>query len=361
MKADDNKPAFAYYQQIDFVNLLRIHLQEARMIVGFNLKFDIHWARRAGLRVPDRVRVWDCQIAEYIISGQQFAMPSLDECLTKHGLPAKDDKIKEYWALGVDTQDIPIDELQFYNNLDVELTYKLYLSQLKGMTPEQQRLCRVMGLDLLVLAEMEWNGVKFDIKLCTTKANETKIKLEALTEELLGYAPTPDLNLDSGHHLSCLLYGGAFELISVASTERLVYKSGQKKGQEYDKHHYVTTVYHCTPLFTAPKGATTKLVSKAGGSEYPVYQTSEDVLKQLRAPTKQHKHIIEVLLKRAEYAKLLDTYYGKLPQLLEKMEWGDMLHGQYNQVVAATGRLSSSAPNMQNFSGDVDALLVSRY
>ena len=57
-----------------------------------------------------------------------------------------------------------------------------------------------------------------------------------------------------------------------------------------------------------------------------------------------------------EVCKLL-----KLPQLLEKMEWGEYLHGQYNQCVAATGRLSSSAPNMQNFSGDVDQLPMSRY
>jgi DNA polymerase-1 len=98
-----------------------------------------------------------------------------------------------------------------------------------------------------------------------------------------------------------------------------------------------------------------------GEHNYRIYQTGEDVLKQLRKPTKQHKRIIELLLKRAELAKLMDTYYGKIPAMLETMEWGDYLHGQYNQCVAATGRLSSSAPNMQNFSGDVDALLVSRY
>ena len=71
--------------------------------------------------------------------------------------------------------------------------------------------------------------------------------------------------------------------------------------------------------------------------------------------------MISSLLKRAELAKLQDTYYGKLPTLLAHMEWGKLLHGQYNQCVAATGRLSSSAPNMQNFSGDVDKLLISRY
>ena len=92
-----------------------------------------------------------------------------------------------------------------------------------------------------------------------------------------------------------------------------------------------------------------------------IYVTNEDTLKQLKAKSKYQKRCIELLLERAELAKLLDTYYGKLPMLLEKMEWGEFLHGQYNQCVAATGRLSSSAPNMQNFSGDVDRLLISRY
>jgi DNA polymerase I-like protein with 3'-5' exonuclease and polymerase domains len=218
-----------------------------------------------------------------------------------------------------------------------------------------------MGFDLLFLAEMEWNGVKFDKELCAKKAEETAIKLEEVSAELLGFAPTPNINLDSGHQLSCFLYGGAFELTSVESTERTVYKSGQKKGQEYDKHTYRTDTYHCGQLFVPLKGSETKLVSKVQEREYAVYQTGEDVLKQLRKPTKVHRRIIELLLLRAEYAKLMDTYYGKLPALLEKMEWGEYIHGQYNQVVAATGRLSSSAPNMQNFSGDVDQLLVSRY
>jgi DNA polymerase-1 len=104
-----------------------------------------------------------------------------------------------------------------------------------------------------------------------------------------------------------------------------------------------------------------KLKLKTEGKEYTVYKGGEDVLKQLRATSKKQKRIIELLLLRAEYAKLMDTYYGKLPILLENMEWGEYLHGQYNQCVASTGRLSSSNPNMQNFSGQTDELLITRY
>jgi DNA polymerase I-like protein with 3'-5' exonuclease and polymerase domains len=361
VKVDDEECTFHYYTDIDFAGVLREAIRSAKLLVGFNLKFDLHWARRYGSMPSDRVRVWDCQIAEFIIRGQQGAYPSLNECLTKYGLGQKDDKIAEYWDLGVDTEFIPVDELKFYNNLDVELTYKLYLAQLEVMSDKQKRLCYLMGLDLLVLAEMEWNGIKFDIELCKEKAVEAEQQLKDLNEEILIFSPYPDINLDSGQHLSCLLFGGVLEIEVATPTER-VYKSGPNKGLTYTRNSYHTERYEFPRLFNPLPRTEAKLKMKlSDGSEQPWYTTNEQVLKQLKAPTKQHKRLIEALLERAEVGKLVDTYYGKLPQLLETMEWGDILHGQYNQVVAATGRLSSSNPNMQNFSGDVDKLLVSRY
>jgi DNA polymerase I-like protein with 3'-5' exonuclease and polymerase domains len=361
VKVDNGETSFNYFDAIDFLAELRAYLQQAKLIVGFNLKYDLNAIRRYGLVPPDRIRVWDCQTAEFIIEGQKNPYPSLNYCLAKYGLGQKDDKIAEYWALGIDTPDIPVDELRVYGNLDVDLTYKLYLKQQEIMTEKQKKLCTVMGLDLLVLADMEWNGVKFDTELCKEKADETAKELKVITDELLEYCPTKNINLDSGHQLSCLLYGGAFELTSISGSELLTYKSGARKGQEYEKKYYATTVVECPRRFDPIRGSETRLVSTVGGTTYPVFQTSEDVLKKLRKPTKQHRRIIELLLKRAELAKLMDTYYGKLPGLLEKMEWGEYLHGQYNQCVAATGRLSSSAPNMQNFSGSTDQLLISRY
>ncbi|MFN7883803.1 MAG: DNA polymerase, partial [bacterium] len=226
----------------------------------------------------------------------------------------------------------------------------------------QKRLCIVMGLDLLVLADMEWNGIKFDVKLCKQKAVETEAALKEVTDELLYYTGCPDLNLDSGQQLSCFLFGGKFELTKQVGTELRVYKSGAKKGSEYEKAIYDTTLYTFEPLFTPLKGTEAKKPLKLDtGEEVKWYLSNEDVLKQLKVPTKKHRRIIELLLKRAELAKLVDTYYGKLPAQLETYGWGEYLHGQYNQCVAATGRLSSSNPNMQNFSGVVDELLVTRY
>lgn len=360
VKQEDGKPSFNHFSSPTFLSELRTLMQQAKLLVGFNLKFDLHWASRYGIKPPDRCRVWDCQIAEFIISGQQARYPSLDECCAKYGLGSKDDKIAEYWKLGVDTEFIPPDELQVYNDLDVDLTYKLRIEQMKIMTEEQIKLCVVMGLDLLVLQEMEENGVRFDTTLCNEKAKETSEQLAAITEELLKYSPTPHINLDSGQQLSCLLYGGKFE-VDFVTEETVLYKSGSKKGTEYVKNVHNPIVYECPKLFDPLPKTETKLRKKLSDEEIVIYETNEDVLKQLKSSDKWRKRLIELLLQRAELAKLLDTYYGKLPDLLHKMEWGEYLHGQYNQCVASTGRLSSSNPNMQNFSGAVDTLLISRY
>jgi DNA polymerase I-like protein with 3'-5' exonuclease and polymerase domains len=361
VKVEDKPASFNYYTQLDFLNELRAYMQQAKMIVGFNVKFDFNWFRRYGIVPPDRIRVWDCQIAEFIITGQQGSYPSLDDCLKKYGLPSKFDKVKEYWDLGLDTDAIPEEVLEEYGNGDVDLTYQLYLAQKAVMTEAQIRLLMVSGLDLIVLAEMEFNGIQFDVDLCKTKEQEATRKLTGIQTQLLSYSVDPDINLDSGQQLSCFLYGGKYESITVDSVEDRVYQSGPRKGQVYQKNNYKTTVHEFQPIFRPLPKTEYKLPITVGEKEYKVYQAGASVLSRLKATSKKQREIIALLLDRAEVAKLLDTYYGKLPALLEKMEWGNYLHGQYNQCVAATGRLSSSAPNMQNFSGEVDALLVSRY
>ena len=268
IKVGDGTTSFNHFTSLDFLHELRAYMQQATLLVGFNLKFDLHWARRYGILPPDRTRVWDCQIAEFIIRGQKGSYPSLDECCEKYGLGKKDDKVAEYWGLGIDTEDIPQDELEIYNDLDVELTYQLYLKQLAVMSPEQIRLCRVMGLDLLVLQEMEYNGVKFDTKLCAIKAEETKEKLEQATKTILEYSPTTDINLDSGQHLSCLLYGGKFQ-IDYVTEETAYYKSnskatGAKKGDAYIKNVHNLVTYECPRIFEPLDKTEAKLKTKLG-------------------------------------------------------------------------------------------------
>lgn len=362
VKVDDGEVTSSYFTDIEYEKLLRVGIGKATLLVGFNIKYDLHWARRHGVQVPQGVRVWDCQIAEFLIRGQQGSYPSLNEALARFNLGQKDDKVAEYWKLGIDTEFIPKDELVHYNNLDVELTYQLYLKQQAVMSDKLKRLCLVMGLDLLVLQEMEWNGVKYDVEQSKRKAEETASELEKITAELRGFSPYDNLNFDSPHQLSCFLYGGAFEVTVPDRVETLIYKSGAKKGQEYKRTFWKSEIVECPQLFIPLKGSELKLRSKVAEREYVIYATGEDVLKQLRKPSTKHRRIIELLLSRAEKEKLLGTYYKAIPDLIETMEWkDDILHGQLNQVVVRTGRLSSSNPNMQNFSSEVDQLLVTRF
>ena len=72
--------------------------------------------------------------------------------------------------------------------------------------------------------------------------------------------------------------------------------------------------------------------------------------------------IVDIILKRSGLIKKVSTYYRGLVSLIKDSNWNPgTIHGQLNQCVARTGRLSSSKPNLQNFDGDIKGLFKSRY
>lgn len=85
-----------------------------------------------------------------------------------------------------------------------------------------------------------------------------------------------------------------------------------------------------------------KIIDKPKKTKTGQYVTSEDVLESLRA---DHK-IVDLILKYRGLKKLLGTYIDALPQLVNPAT--GKIHTSYNQTVTATGRLSSSNPNLQN-------------
>ena len=91
------------------------------------------------------------------------------------------------------------------------------------------------------------------------------------------------------------------------------------------------------------------------------YKTNDDTLQRLEGSEESMK-ILKILLTRATLEKRRGTYYIGVPALSDTMGWtNNLLHGQLNQCVAKTGRLSSSKPNLQNFDSEIKSLFTTRY
>lgn len=82
------------------------------LLVMFNGKFDYHWLFNNGVSLAGK-RIWDCQVAHYILMKQKAIFPSLNDVALHYGLPVKLDVVKtEYWEKDITTSDIPWPILQ---------------------------------------------------------------------------------------------------------------------------------------------------------------------------------------------------------------------------------------------------------
>lgn len=110
------------------------HIDKSSWLVGFNFKFDLTWLRVCGFDISNVV-VWDCQLAEFLLEKQRNPYPSLNQACDKYGFPHKLDFIKKnYWDKGIDTDEIPEEELTEYLKMDLILTEKLFCVQYEQLT-----------------------------------------------------------------------------------------------------------------------------------------------------------------------------------------------------------------------------------
>lgn len=321
------------------------------LLVGFNFKFDLHWLQRLGIPL-NNIQVWDCQLAEFLISRQMDSFADLDSTAEKYGLGNKIHSIKEkYWDQGIDTDQIPYDELKEYLERDLKLTYELQEVQesILKENPKLFRLFRLQCMDLLALQEMEWNGILLDVERCDVEAKLLEKRITEIQDQLKDFFGNYDINYGSTDQLSAILYGG-----SITFEWRVpigVYKTGKKTGQVRNQ------VLRKTEEFP-------RLVEPIKGSELQkegTWSTSETVLRQLKAK-KSVRPILNAIIELGELEKLYSAYLIGFPKKIVEMNWeNNFIHGQFNQCNAITGRLSASNPNQQNLAADFKKCMVTRY
>jgi DNA polymerase-1 len=335
----------------DKLNEVQSQIDSSEILVGFNIKFDLHWLKKYAIEFKDK-RIWDCQLVHFILTNQTEPFPSLNSVCNYYGFEQKLDTVaEEYWKNKIDTPSIPEDVLKEYLAKDIELTEKVYQAQvieLEGK-PHLKRLISLHNQDLLVLQEMEFNGLLYNVKQSKIEGAKLEEEIMRIDEWLFIHHSCPDFNPNSTDHLSAFLYGG-----DIGLKRRVVvgtFKTGSRAGQPKERWEDYTVTFP-------------RLINPLKGSELMkegLWSTDETTLRSLRGP-KKVKEIIETLLFRSTLEKRLSTYYEGLVNLIKDYNWDEgMIYGQLNQSATRTGRLSSSRPNLQNFDGEVKPLFTSRY
>lgn len=321
------------------------------LLVGFNFKFDLSWMRRYDI-IPDynQCSVFDTQLVDFILGGQREAFPSLDDVSRKHDFVGKASHIDDWVARGLDTPEFPREEFLAYLEQDCKLTWQVFQQQLEELEeqPKLKRLCWNSCQDLRVTAEMEWNGLKYDIDKSRRMGDEFLVEIQEIDTQLQELAPDVGDKWNSNDWLSAILYGGC---VFVDGVEE--YSFTHKDGRVTQKSRKIKKPIRFERLVEPLKGSKLK---KEG-----FFSVDENNLKHLKA-TGKAKKIIDLILERNKLEKKVGTYFHGIPKLYEKMDWSDnILHGQLTHAAAVTGRLSSSKPNQQNLDKEVRKCIVSRF
>lgn len=323
-------------------------VESASLVIGFNLKFDLAWLKRymPYLKIPP---VWDCQVAEYYLSGQEMMFPSLDDCLTKYGIPNKLSEVAAMWDQGLDTTDIPLDILLPYQKRDVISTYALYQKQLKH--PEYPKLQKYLDMqmrDVVLLMEMEFMGLKFDPESCMIHKQEVVAEQQKLLKKLAKLTGS-DINWKSPKQVSIYLFGGT---IGEKVYPRLIEPDPRSEGAAtVGKSDAELEQINKERLESKPKKVPIQRV----------WSVDESCLHRGKHRG-NIKKIVDMLLEYKKMSKLIGTYLEGVPEIVSEMDWPDnLIHGTFNCVATRTGRLSSSKPNLQNFPEEMERHVISRY
>jgi len=330
-------------------------LKDSDWVIGFNLKYDMHWARRYGATFKGK-NLWDVQLVHFILTAQEKAFPSLNEVAEHYGLPCKLDIVKtEYWEVGLDTDEVPWDILVEYCEHDVWLTEqcaKRQMQEFRQLDRKLQATIRIALSDLEAIAEMEWNGFYYNKDRSFEEAERLQERIKEIqdTLDILTNTEHLKINWGSGDQLSAVLYGGPVKRIE---HETYIFEYKDPKKPPVEKVRKVERIHELPRLVKPTKGTELK---KEG-----FYATNEGALRSLKA-TKKVTAIISLLLELAKHEKLVNTYFLGMPDKLEEFGWTDgYIHTSLSSCTVVTGRLASGKPNLQNIPKQNKVCFESRF
>ena len=278
-----------------YVEILRPLFASERIVkVGQNIKFDLLVLRRLGLEV--RGRKVDTMILHYLLDPE-----------SRHNMNYLAEKYLNYTPIPIETlighgakqlkmDQVAVARVAEYAAEDADITLRLK-QVLYPLLEEQQLTSLYFSIEeplIDLLADMEWQGVKVDTALLNRYAETLNQRLSALEREIRELAGDPQLNINSSRQLGELLF------------------------------------------------AKMRIAEKPKMTKTKQFSTEEEYLQGFAAKYP----IVALVLEYRGVKKLLSTYVEALPQLIN-LRTG-RIHTSYNQAVTATGRLSSTNPNLQN-------------
>ena len=262
--------------------------------IGQNMKFDLLMLWQYGIELKGKL--FDTMIAHYLVQPElRHGMDYLAEIYLNYRTIHFEDLVGAKGKNQADIRTVDINKLCDYAAEDADVTFRLKQILEKELKANAlENLFYEIEMPLMqVLATMEHTGVRIDseaLRQSSVILTDEMLKLEKEIHQLVGY----EFNVSSPMQVGEILF------------DRL------------------------------------KLDDKAKKTKTGQYSTSEDILEKL-----QSKHpIIGKILDYRGLKKLLSTYIDALPQLISPIT--GKVHTSYNQTVAATGRLSSTNPNLQN-------------
>lgn len=282
-------------EALEYVDIFKPLYEDPEILkIGQNIKYDYMVLRNYGVDLQGRM--FDTMLAHYVIQPElQHNMDYMAETLLNYQTVHIEELIGPKGKNQKNMRDLSPQEVYEYAAEDADITLRLKNAlepRLKEVGAE--RLFWDIEMPLVkVLADMELNGVRLDTQ-------QLKLTQQTFTERMNAYE----------RHA----YEEAGETFNIASPKQV--------GD---------ILFGKMQLLEKPKR------TKTGQ-----YVTSEEVLQQLRGKAP----IVDDILNYRGMKKLLGTYVEALPKLINKRT--GHIHTSFNQAITATGRLSSSDPNLQN-------------